>query len=403
MDRAIIHVDMDAFFASVEQRERPELCGKPVLVGGTGPRSVVATASYEARKFGCRSAMAMAEARARCPNAIVVEPRMDLYRAVSDQVFAIFAGYTPLIEGLSVDEAFLDVSGSQSLFGDAAAIATRVRDQIFADLALTASAGIARNKFAAKLASTMQKPNGQYDLRTNSEGELAARLAMLPIARMWGVGPAALDRLQALGIRTFGDIARRDASWLRRTLGERALHWQALAQGRDGREVESERVAKGASVERTFAADVADREQLRLILLALCDELARRQRGETARTVQIKVRGANFETVSRSAPLPGGIVSDLGLYRVAHGLLTALPAAPVRLLGVGVSGLGTESEQLPFGFDTGGTVPTGARANAVLALQEQAARLGAPVVRADLLAAPDVRRADGQDEKPRKP
>src|SRR5690606_17777249 len=246
--RKILHVDMDAFFASVEQRDDPRLRGKPVVVGGASRRGVVAAASYEAREFGVRSAMPMAEALRRCPRLIVVPPRGDRYGEVSARVFDVFHAYTPLVEGLSIDEAFLDVTASRSLFGDGPTIARRIKQDVLDATGLTCSAGVAPCKFVAKIASDMEKPNGL----TVVAGDVAAFLAPLPIERMWGIGPKTAPTLRRLGYATLGDLARADPAALERALGSWGPEVRELARGNDPRDVVPDREAKSIGAECTY-------------------------------------------------------------------------------------------------------------------------------------------------------
>src|SRR5580698_11007059 len=232
--RTILHVDMDAFYASVEQRDDPALRGKPVIVGGRSRRGVVLAASYEVRPSGVRSAMPMAEALRRAPDAIVVPPRRDAYAEASEQAFAIFRRYTPLVEPLSLDEAFLDVTGSRAIFGDGEAIASAIKRDVRQELRLTASAGVAPCKFAAKIASDLRKPDG---LVVVPSGEVAAFLAPLPVERMWGIGPKTAPKMHAMGYRTIGDLARADESALERLLGSWGTEVGRLARGEDARDV----------------------------------------------------------------------------------------------------------------------------------------------------------------------
>lgn len=339
--RHILHVDMDAFYAAVEQRDNPELRGKPVLVGGTEGRGVVSTASYEARVFGCHSAQPMAVAQRLCPQAIVVPPRMSAYSAVSRQVFAIFERFTPLVEGLSIDEAFLDVTGSMRLFGPADEIARRIKAEIRESTQLTGSVGVAPNKFLAKLASDLQKPDGLVIVGPN---EVQAFLDPLPIRRLWGVGKASLPKLESRGLRTFGDIRRLDERAMAVLFGNQAEHFARLVRGLDDRSVVPERDAKSISHEHTFAQDVADREHLRAILLEQTEHVAIRLRraGSLARCVFIKVRTPDFKTVTRQQHLPRPTDQTREIWAAAAALFeawTAQHGEAVRLLGMGVSEL----------------------------------------------------------------
>jgi DNA polymerase-4 len=338
MARAILHIDMDAFYASVEQRDDPSLRGRPVLVGGSG-RSVVLAASYEARPSGARSAMPMVEARRRCPEAIVVPPRMDRYAEVSAHVFAIFRRYTPLVEGLSLDEAFLDVTASHALFGDGETIARRIKAEIRSELSLTASAGVAPCKFAAKIASDLDKPDGLVIVPE----DVAAFLAPLPIERMWGVGPKTAPRLRERGFVTIGDLAAADPEALAEVLGPAgAAHVGPLARGLDPREVDPGRAAISVGAEETFDHDLTERRALELRLLDLAGRVARRLlRAElVGKTITLKVKYADFKLKTRAVALPEPVADVGSLHRAAVHLLDRVPPGRVRLLGISVSGLG---------------------------------------------------------------
>ncbi len=331
-NRAIIHVDMDAFYASVEQRDRPELKGKPVVVGGHPRRGVVLAASYEVRRFGVRSAMPMAEAVRRAPQMIVVPPRFEAYVAVSEEVFEIFESVTPLVEPLSLDEAFLDVTASLRLFGSPSAIATRLREQIATRLKLPASAGIAAVKFVAKIASDLAKPNGQREV---PPAQTRAFLAPLPVARLWGVGAKTETVLKKLGLYTIGDLAARDPEWLERRIpGSR--HWWELGQGIDPRSVVPDRAAKSIGAEDTFDED-RERGELPPYIHAQALRVARRLRraGLKARVAQLKIKFADFTLMTRRTTLVEPTDDGQTLYRAAIELLdrASLPQR-VRLTGV---------------------------------------------------------------------
>ena len=263
-NRTILHIDMDAFFASVEQRDDPALRGKPVLVGGQGSRGVVAAASYEARRYGCRSAMPMQRAMKACPDAVIVAPNFSRYEEISSRVMSILEEATPLLQPLSIDEAFLDVTGSQRLLGDGPSIGAHLRKRIVEEVQLTASVGIGPNKFVAKLASEVNKPDGMAVFA--AEG-LAEALAPLGVERMWGVGPVLLSRFRACGIRTFGDVQRWSADRLASTFGNATARFHALSHGQDDRPVETDLKAKSIGHEQTFQSDLADPEEVEAILL----------------------------------------------------------------------------------------------------------------------------------------
>jgi DNA polymerase-4 len=337
----ILHVDMDAFYAAVEQRDRPELRGRPVIVGGVDGRGVVCAASYEARPFGVHSAMPIRTARRLCPQAVFLPTRMRYYVQISREIREIFLSFTPLVEPLSLDEAFLDVRGSEGLFGPAAGIARRVKDRIKEKTGLVASVGVAPNKFLAKLASDHGKPDGFVVLPPE---QIAAFLAPLPVGRLWGVGAKGEKRLHALGLCTVGQLAALPEDVLVGHFGELGRHIGQLARGEDERSVVPDREAKSISTETTFPQDIADRRVLRVWLLDLVDHLAGRLRhqGLRARTVELKIRSSDFRTRSRAQALPEATSSTDPLWRVAAELFErslTQELLPVRLLGVGVTRL----------------------------------------------------------------
>jgi DNA polymerase-4 len=340
--RAILHVDMDAFYASVEALDDPALRGHPVVVGGLGTRGVVATANYAARRFGVHSAMPMAQARRLCPQARFIRPRMERYRAVSRDVFRVFEEFTPLVEGLSLDEAFLDVTGSLRLFGSAQAIADEVRRRIFEVTGLTASVGVAHNKFLAKLASDVRKPDGLTVVETGRE---QAFLDPMPVTRLWGIGKRTAPRLRALGLLTIGQLRRADPAIVQQALGNRATHFMRLARGEDERDVTPRRPARSISHEVTFDVSLTDPGQLLAELQAQADRVGARLRaaGLSARTVTVKIRDDRFHTVTRSRSMVAPSSSTRTLYGLARALFTNWRAnhrsTAVRLLGMGVSGL----------------------------------------------------------------
>ncbi|MBS2026020.1 MAG: DNA polymerase IV, partial [Deltaproteobacteria bacterium] len=346
MQRAILHVDMDAFYASVEQRDDPSLRGKPVAVGGPSRRGVVCAASYEARPFGVRSAMPMMRAMALCKDLIVVPPRFDKYAAVSAQVFDIFASFTPEIEGLSLDEAFLDVTHSQALFGPAAEQARKIKERIFAETQLTASVGVADVKFAAKIASDLKKPDA---LVVVPPGQVREFLAPLAAGKLWGVGPKTLELLHKLRLRTIGDVARAERKDLERALGSAGPWLHDLANGLDAREVESDRVAKSVGAEETFEDDLTDEADLKPFLHEQALRVAARlRRGKLfAGTVSLKVKYSDFQLASRQCALPRKTDDGALLYQTALTLLPALATGrPIRLTGLSASDLGDEAPQL---------------------------------------------------------
>ena len=335
MKRWIMHVDMDAFFASVEQRDHEEYRGKPVIVGGLSSRGVAATASYEARRFGVHSAMPMAAAKKRCPQGIFVQGNHAHYREVSAQIFAIFARFSPLVEALSIDEAFLDITGMGQLAASPRAYAQRIKQAIYEETGLVASVGIAPNKFLAKLASDLQKPDGLVIIPPDRVREI---LWPLPIRRLWGVGKKTAEKLQNMGYETVGQIAQAEQSGLQKAFGPKlAAQLAALANGQDDRKVEPMREAKSIGKEITFPEDLRSLEQAEHELLELAEKVGWRLRiaGVQARTVQLKVRLGDFTTYTRSRTLPEATCYDEVLYATAKDLLRELKiTSGFRLLGV---------------------------------------------------------------------
>ncbi|MEM8875346.1 MAG: DNA polymerase IV [Planctomycetota bacterium] len=337
--RAILHVDMDAFFASVEQRDAPELRGKPVLVGGTGKRGVVSAASYEARPFGCRSAMPMSVALRLCPHAIVVKGRFDAYREANRKIMAIFQKRTDLVQPISIDEAFLDVSGSQRLFGDPVDMARAIRAEVHDATALTCSVGVAKNKFLAKLASDLDKPDGLTVIEPGTE---QATLDPLDIGRIWGIGPKTAQKLRGRGLRTIADLRELPDGFLDRSLGKLGRRVRALIHGVDERQVHSDRKAKGISQEQTFGDDIGDPDVLRSVLLGQIESVAGRLRrsGRRARTVQVKLRFGDFRTYTRRRTLGEPTDVTRELWQAVEAIFDAWAVdhfAPLRLIGCGVS------------------------------------------------------------------
>ena len=340
----ILHVDMDAFYASVEQRDRPELRGKPVIVGGVQGRGVVCAASYEARKFGVHSAIPISTARRLCPQGIFVQVRMKHYADISRQIRDIFFSFTPLVEPLSLDEAFLDVHGCEGLFGPAPDIARQIKNRIRSELGLVASVGVAPNKFLAKLASDFGKPDGFVVLPSAKVTEF---LTPLPVSRIWGVGAKGEKRLHDLGIRTIGQIAALPEQVLSDQFGEMGRHIWRLAKGQDDRIVVPDREAKSISTETTFAQDISDRGNLRVCLLDLVDHLAGRLRHEGiwGRTIDIKIRSSDFRTRTRSTTLAEATNLTNTIWKAAADLFDRSLSSelmPVRLLGVGATKLTRE-------------------------------------------------------------
>ena len=343
--RAILHVDMDAFYAAVEQRDRPELAGTPVVVGADPRgRGVVAAASYEARRYGIHSAMPIGRAYRLCPHATYLPVDMPKYARVSARLMAILRRFTPLVEPLSLDEAFLDVTASESLFGPAVDIARTIKTAIRAELELTASAGVAPNKFLAKIASDLRKPDGLVEVRP---GEEAGFLRELPIARLWGVGPAAEQELVGLGVRTIGQLARMPRRSLVERFGATGAHLQALARGEDDRPVVPWEEPKSIGAEETFDRDTRDLGRLRATLLRQADRVAGelREQGLRGRTVTLKVRFTDFTTLTRRDTAGTATVDGTEIFRRAWGAFERLerPQA-IRLIGLSVSGLDHETE-----------------------------------------------------------
>jgi DNA polymerase IV len=333
---------MDAFYASVEQRDEPELRGRPVVVGGAGDRGVVAAASYEARRFGIHSAMPMVQARRRCPDLVVVPGRFDVYREVSHNVMSLLRSITPWVEPLSLDEAFLDVRGAVRLFGPPATIGERIRADVRREVDLPCSVGVGPTKSVAKLLSGRAKPDGLLHWPAD---EVEERLRPLPVRDLWGAGPRTVERLTAYGFSTIGQIADADRRTVQRVVGEAlGARLHQLARGHDPRSVTPSEPARSLSAEVNFDEDVDDPDVLRRHLLRLAEKVARRlRRAELAgRTVSIKVRFASFETVSRSATLSEPTDRTHELVAVSRRLLDdlRLERVRVRLLGVGVSNLG---------------------------------------------------------------
>jgi DNA polymerase-4 len=341
-DRAILHVDMDAFYASVEQRDDPALRGRPVIVGGTGPRGVVAAASYEVRQFGVHSAMPMREALRRCPDAVCVRPRMAHYAAVSQQIFSVFREFTPLVEGLSLDEAFLDVTASAGVFGTADHIAREIKRIIRERMALTASVGLAPNKLVAKIASDLRKPDGLVIVRQH---EIRALLDPLPIRRLFGLGAKTAPKVEALGIRTLGDLSRADAARLRPVFGRYTERVLQRAAGIDDRPVVADVDEKQISAEETFDTDIADPARLRAEIVRLADKTCARLRAKqlAAACIVVKIRRRDFTTCTRQRHIEPPTQETRVVTNVAIELLDAWlasqPGVALRLLGVGVGDL----------------------------------------------------------------
>ena len=340
MERRIIHLDMDAFYASVEQRDRPELKGQPVVVGGTSRRAVVAAASYEAREFGIRSAMPMFRARRLCPGLVIADLRMDHYRAVSLQIRAILRRHSELIEPLALDECFLDVSQRTVTMTEAGWLARTLKDEIGKETGLTASAGVGPNKFVAKIASDLRKPDGLVVVQPDA---VVGFLAPLPVSRMWGVGAVTERKLGEAGIKTIGDLASADPGPLERLLGKQGPRMYAFAHGVDQRDVQGSRQPKSVSNETTFEEDTTDLALLRETIGRLAQRVSERlrRRDLKGRTVVLKLTYQNFQHATRRATAAvatsdGHVVADEAVKLLER---SDAGARPVRLIGVGVSGL----------------------------------------------------------------
>ena len=345
----IAHVDMDAFYASVEQRDRPDLRGKPVIVGASpGGRGVVSAASYEARRFGVRSAMPISRAARLCPQGVYLPVDMDKYQRVSAEIMAILREFSPLVEPISVDEAFIDLAGTTVLFGPPAETVRTIKTRIRAETGLTASAGLAANKFVAKVASDLEKPDGLVIVAPGTE---ASFLAPLPVERLWGVGRVLAEALANMGIATIGQLQKIAGSTLERRFGQHGRYLHDLAFGRDDRRVEPSTAAKSIRAESTFGVDCREPERLRRTLRRHAERVARqlREEGLAAARVTLKLRYADFRTLTRSHT--GDPTRDgLELYRRALALLEReAPTEPVRLIGLSASGLGPGGQgQLPL-------------------------------------------------------
>jgi DNA polymerase-4 len=352
--RSILHLDMDAFFASVEQLDCPDLRGKPILVGSERARGVVTTASYEARPFGCHSAQPMAVARRLCPHAIIVPVRMQRYREVSERIFDLLEQFSPLIEPLSIDEAFLDVTGCQrALRATPEEIARQIKQRIAGELGISASVGVAPNKFLAKLASDMNKPDGLTVITPQNVDQI---LPALSVRKLWGVGPKTARRLEELGIATFDDVRKTTPSRMQRLCGTDGERLRALAFGRDDRPVTPDSQAKSIGHEETFEVDVAEREAVRSVLLGQVEQVGARLRRHDlrARAMTLKIRNGQFRTITRSVTLEPATDSTAALWRAAAELFDAWAKAgfePVRLIGASAGRLEAGEGQMDLFAD----------------------------------------------------
>ena len=338
--KTIVHLDMDAFYPAVEVLDNPALKGKPVIVGGTPKRGVVSSASYEARKFGVHSAQPIATAVCLCPDGIFLPVRMNRYKEVSEQVFEIFFRFTPLVEPLSIDEAFLDVTGSINLFGDPVEIAKKIKKTVVKETGLTISAGVAPSKFVAKIASDMDKPDGLTVVRPDRVRQF---LDPLPIKKMWGVGKVTQEALDRLNVRTFYDLTRVPLKLLERRFGKHGLNMHLLSMGIDDRAVVPDHDVKSIGHEETFSHDILDIGEAKKELLSLADKVARRMRKKetTGRTITLKVKYDDFVQITRSATLPKPTNDGPEIYSTICSLLQKADVGkrPVRLLGISLSKL----------------------------------------------------------------
>ena len=354
VNRTILHVDMDAFYTSVEQRDNPELHGRPVVVGGSSNRGVVAAASYEVREFGVRSAMPMAEAMRRCPELIRVTPRMSHYRAVSQKIFEVFREFTPLVEGLSLDEAYLDVTDSRALHGSGQQIAHAIKTAIRERTALTASVGVAENKLVAKIASDLDKPDGLVVVTSDNA---RATLDPLPVSVIPGIGRQTLSRLHAVNVYHIADLRQAPDGDLEPVFGKFTQRTRDRASGIDNRPVVADREEKSISAEETFDVDLCDRQDMDCELLALSETTARRLRKSQlqAGTVQIKIRQSDFQTFTRQKSLQPPVNNTDQIFQIARDLLATWlegnPDARIRLLGVGGSKLSSAEQRDLFAND----------------------------------------------------
>ncbi len=358
--RTILHLDLDAYYASVEQLDDPALRGRPVIVGGPSNRGVVCAASYEARRFGVRSAMPTARARKLCPDGVFLRPRFERYAELSHRVFDVYRRYTPLVEPLSLDEAFLDVTRSRALHGGGRDIALAIKGAVRGECGLAVSAGVAEVKLAAKIATDLGKPDGLVEV---PEGGVAAFLAPLPVSRLWGVGRVTEEELRKLGIATIGDLARTPEPALAAAIGaNHARGLAALARGEDPREVVPDEAAKSIGAEDTFGEDLRGAAALERELLAQAGRVGRRLRaaGVAGRVVTLKVKYADFTLVTRRTTLERATDDGRAVFEAARALLPRVELdRPVRLTGISVSGFAPEEERAQLDLFGGGAAPGG--------------------------------------------
>ncbi|MBI5556315.1 MAG: DNA polymerase IV [Deltaproteobacteria bacterium] len=385
MTHKIIHLDMDAFYASVEILDNPQLAGLPVIVGGSSNRGVVSAASYEARTYGVHSALAIAVARNLCPQGIFLPVRMSRYLEVSERIMDIFSDYTPRMEQISVDEAFLDVTGCESLFGSAEHIAAIIRQRVREEIGLTVSAGVASSKLVAKIASDYQKPDGLTIVAPGTEADF---LAPLPIKRLWGVGKKTIPVLALLGVKTIGDLTRFSRDFLEKKFGKHGLHMYYCSRGIDQREVETSQSAKSIGNEETFDSDITDPHRIKKELLRLATKVGERLRRASlsSHTITLKVRYDDFTTISRAITLPRPTNDSRRIYQAAVGLLskTRVGARPVRLVGLAAGKL--QEDSLPRQLDLFGGKITADRQELNKAIDLINKRFGSQTIKPAVLA-----------------
>lgn len=387
MHRAIIHLDMDAFYAAIEQLDYPHLRGKPLIVGWDSARGVVATASYQARPYGVHSAMPMAQARKLCPQAIIVPPRRERYLEVSRNVFRILRSFTPLVEPLSLDEAFLDVTNSHELFGSAREIAQQIRNKIYQETLLTGSAGIGPSKFIAKIASDMRKPDGLFEVQAN---DVLDFLQPLPVTKIWGVGKVTAKSLQDLGITTIGALSRFPKQTLVSRFGTHGQRLYELDHGIDDRPVNPRREVKSIGEEETFALDLSDNDTIQAVLLQQAQDVARRlrKRALVAKTITVKIKlaerleGGKFRLYTRSRSLPSPTNDAPEIYRVAALLFQSVPrkTRAVRLAGIYTSNMESEQDVSQLDLFTSSSQPNDKRQRLGKALDRLSQKYGEGVI-----------------------
>ncbi|OED38591.1 hypothetical protein AB833_18840 [Chromatiales bacterium (ex Bugula neritina AB1)] len=347
--RIIAHADMDAFYASVEQLDNPDLCGQAMVIGPQSKRGVVLTASYEARQFGIKSAMPMAEALRRCPDILVVPPRFERYQEQSAAIMAAFNDFSPQVEALSLDEAFVDMSGAEGIFGAPEQMAEQIKSAVYtATGGLTASVGVSATKYVAKVASDFNKPDG---ICVVPPEDAVAWLDPMPVSRLWGAGPKTVPRLQRIGLYTIGDVRRADSQWLEQNMGRSGMHFQTLANARDPRPVARRRSARSIGSDRTLNENVSSKEAIELHLRRSADRIGRRLRnkGYRCRGVRVRLKTADFKLLTRQVQLPEPTDVADQLYAVATGLLSRFqPNQSIRLVGMAAFDLSRENDPQQF-------------------------------------------------------